>query len=179
MATWRNFAALFFALTAASSRSWAQSQSVVAQPDVVVFWDAAKCVGGYHSDFYSAHCEPGSWLNRTPSFERQRMQLLASTARPADIRWAIPADAKPGSPIPPSQIDWRPQCWKTRLAFEVDPNATILTPQYSQSPPPNYYMTMNAVVLYDAAKPSIKACLVPLFPRFTVEPACADAEIRF
>ena len=59
MATWRNFAALFFALTAAASHSWAQSQSVLTQPDVVVFWDAAKCVGGYHSDFYSAHCEPG------------------------------------------------------------------------------------------------------------------------
>jgi hypothetical protein len=177
MATWRNFAALFFALTAASSRSWAQSQSVVAQPDVVVFWDAAKCVGGYHSDFYSAHCEPGP--STTILDFKTRMQFFCLNSEAVDIRWAIPADAKPGSPIPPSQIDWRPQCWKTRLAFEVDPNATILTPQYSQSPPPNYYMTMNAVVLYDAVKPSIKACLVPLFPRFTVEPACADAEIRF
>ena len=124
MATWRNFAALFFALTAASSRSGAQSQSVVAQPDVVVFWDAAKCVGGYHSDFYSAHCEPGP--STTILDFKTRMQFFCLNSEAVDIRWAIPADAKPGSPIPPSQIDWRPQCWKTRLAFEVDPNATIL-----------------------------------------------------
>ena len=60
----------------------------------------------------------------------------------------------------------------------VDPNAAILAPHYSQSPPPNYYMTMNVVVLYDPAKPTMKICLVPLFPKFAVEPACADAEIR-
>jgi hypothetical protein len=65
-----------------------------------------------------------------------------------------------------------------RRGFDVDPNATILTPQYSQSPPPNYYTTMNVVVPYVAAKPTIKVCLVPLFPRFPVEPACADAQIR-
>jgi hypothetical protein len=39
-------------------------------------------------------------------------------------------------------------------------------------------MTTNVVVLYDAAAPTIKICLVPLFPRFAVEPACADAEVR-
>ena len=39
-------------------------------------------------------------------------------------------------------------------------------------------MTMNVMVLYDAIKLTIKLCLVPLFPGFPVEPACADAEIR-
>jgi hypothetical protein len=106
------------------------------------------------------------------------MQFFCVDNEAVDIRWAFPADAKRGPPIPPSAINWRPECWKTPLGFDVDPSATALTPQYSQSPPPNYYMTMNVVVLYDPAKPTMKICLVPLFPKFAVEPACADAEIR-
>ena len=109
---------------------------------------------------------------------KTKMQFFCVNNEAADARWAISADAKPGPPIPPSQIAWRPECWKAPLGFDVDPNTAILTPQYSQTPPPNYYMTMNMVVLYDAAKPSIKACLIPLFPRFPVEPACADAKIQ-
>jgi hypothetical protein len=62
--------------------------------------------------------------------------------------------------------------------FDAGANTQILSPQFSQTPPPNNYMTMNVVVLYDAGAPTIKICLVPLFPGFAVEPACADAEIR-
>ena len=143
---------------------------------VAIFWNAAKCDGGYQSDFYSAHCEPG------PSAAildfKTKMQFFCVSNEAVDIQWALPADAKRGPPIPPSKIIWRPECFKAPLGFDVDPNTTILVPQYSQSPPPNYYMTMNVVVLYDSAKTTIKVCLVPLFPRFPVEPACADAEMR-
>jgi hypothetical protein len=149
MASWRqciaSAGAACFALTPASP-SIAQSGGAVAQ-SVAIFWNAAECDGGYQSDFYSAHCEPG------PSAAR-------------------------GPPIPPSKIIWRPECFKAPLGFDVDPDTTILVPQYSQSPPPNYYMTMNVVVLYDSAKTTIKVCLVPLFPKLPVEPACADAEMR-
>src|ERR1700733_12545195 len=144
MASWRqrmtNVGALGLMLTAASP-SFPQSGSAADQSGIVIFWDAAKCFGGYETNSYSAHCEPGP-------------------------------------PTPPSQITWSPECWKAPLGFDVGPNTAILAPQYSQTPPPNYYMTMNVVVLYDEAKPSIKACLVPLFPRFPVQPACADAQIR-
>ncbi len=178
MMSWRrciaNVGALYFALTIASP-SVAQSGSVV-QSGVVIFWNAAKCLGGYRPKVYSAHCDPG------PSVAildfNTKTQFLCENDEAVDIRWAVPADAKPGAPIAPSQIVWRPECWRAPLGFDVDPNTAILTPQYSQSPPPNYYMTMNVVVLYDPAKLTIKACLVPFFPKFPVEPACADAEVR-
>ena len=179
MLSWRqciaNVGALHFALTV-TSPSVAQSGTNVAQSGIVIFWNAAKCLGGYHSDFYSAHCDSG------PSAAildfNTKTQFFCVNTEAVDIRWAIPTDSKRGSPIPPSQVDWRPECWKKPLEFDVEPNTVILTPQYSQSPPPNYYMTMNVIVLYDAAKLTIKACLIPLFPGFPVEPACADAEIR-
>jgi hypothetical protein len=179
MASWRqrmaNVGALGLALTAASP-SFPQSGSAADQSGIVIFWGAAKCAGGYETNSYSIHCEPGPF--GTVLDFKTKMQFFCVNNEAVDVRWAIPADAKPGPPIPPSQITWSPECWKAPLGFDVDPNTTILTPQYSQSPPPNYYMTMNVVVLYGAAKPTIKACLVPLFPRFPVEPACADAEIR-
>ena len=179
MLSWRRciakVGALCCTLTAASP-SVAQSGSTDAQAGVVIFWNAAKCMGGYHTDLYSAHCEPGPAAAVLDFKTKTEFSCVNNGA--VDIRWAIPADPDRGAPIPPSQIDWRPECWKTPLGFDVDPNATILTPQYSQSPPPNYYTTMNVVVLYVAAKPTIKVCLVPPFPRFPVEPACADAQIR-
>jgi hypothetical protein len=178
MASWRqcivSAGVVCFALAPASP-AIAQSGGAVAQ-SVAIFWNAAKCDGGYQSDYYSAHCEPG------PSAAildfKTKMQFFCVSNEAVDIRWAIPADAKQGLPIPPSKIIWRPECYKAPLGFDVDPNTTILVPQYSQSPPPNYYMTMNVVVLYDSAKTTIKICLVPLFPRLPVEPACADAEMR-
>jgi hypothetical protein len=179
MSSWRamhrNVGALCFALTAASP-SFSQSGSAVAQSGVVMFWDAAKCLGGYQSDNYSVHCEPGP--SATILDFKTKLQFFCVKNEAVDIRWEVSTNPNRGSPIRPSQIDWRPECWKMPLKFDVDPNTTILRPQYSQTPPPNYYMTMNVVVLYDPAKPTIKACLVPLFPRFPVQPACADAEIR-
>ncbi len=166
--------ALYFALTV-TSPSVAESGANVAQSGIAIFWNAAKCLGGYHTDFYSAHCDAG------PSAVildfQTKTQFYCVNAEAVDIRWAIPTDPKRGSPIPPSQVDWHPKCWKETLALGVEPNTTILVPQYNQSPPPNNYMTMNVFVLYDAAKGTIKACLIPLFPGFSVEPACADAEI--
>jgi hypothetical protein len=179
MASWRAmhryFGTLCFALTAASP-SFSQSGSAVAQSSVAIFWDAAKCLGGYQPDNYSVHCEPGP--SATILDFKTKMQFFCVNNEAVDIRWEISTDPNRGSPIRPSQINWRPECWKMPLGFDVDPNTTILRPQYSQTPPPNYYMTMNVVVVYDPAKPTIKACLVPLFPRFPVQPACADAEIR-
>jgi hypothetical protein len=178
MIPWRqciaNIGAMSFTIMA--SPSIAQSGSADAQSGTVIFWNVAKCSGGYHSDFYSAHCEPGP---SAAIFDfKTKIQVFCVNDEAVDIRWAIPPDRKRGAPIPPSQVNWRPECWKAPLGFDVDPNATILTPQYSQSPAPNYYMTMNAIVLYDAAKLTIKACLIPLFPDLPVEPACADAEVR-
>ncbi len=170
-----NVGALCFALTAASP-SFSQSGSAVAQSGVLIFWDAAKCLGGYQSDNYSVHCEPGP--SATILDFETKIQFFCVNDEAVDIRWEVSTDPNRGSPIRPSQIVWRPECWKMPLGFDVDPNTTILRPQYSQTPPPNYYMSMNVVVLYDPAKPTIKACLVPLFPRFSVQPACADAEIR-
>ena len=177
--SWRqsiaNVGVLYFALTVASP-SVAESGTNVAQSSIVIFWNAAKCSGGYHTDFYSAHCDAG------PSAVildfQTKIQYHCVNTEVVDIRWTIPTDPKRGSPIPPSQVDWHPKCWKQPLGFDVEPNTTILIPQYNQSPPPNNYMTMNVFVLYDAAKLTIKACLIPLFPGFPVEPACADAEIR-
>jgi hypothetical protein len=167
--------ALWLAL-AAPSPSHAQSGGLAAQSGVAVFWDAGQCIGGYHATFLTAHCEPGPTAVILDF--KTKTQFFCVNDGAVDIRWAIPTDAKPGSLVPPTEIVWRPGCWKAPFGFEVDPNAMILTPQYSQSPPPNYYMTMNVVVLYDPAKPSIKVCLVPLFPKFAVAPACGDAEIR-
>jgi hypothetical protein len=179
MLSWRRcigkVGALSFALTIASP-SVAEPGSAVAQSGIVLFWNAAKCIGGYHSDFYSAHCDPGP--SATILDFRTKIQFFCLDTAAVEIGWAIPTDTKRASPIPPSQIDWRPECRKEPLKLDVDPNTTILTPQYNQSPAPNYYMTMNVMVLYDAIKLTIKLCLVPLFPGFPVEPACADAEIR-
>jgi hypothetical protein len=179
MLSWRrsiaNVGALSFALTVASP-SVAQSGSTVAQSGIVIFWNAAKCLGGYHSDFYSAHCDPG------PSAAildfKTKTQFLCTNPQVVDIRWAIPTDPKRGSPIAPSQVEWHPECWKQPIIVDVDQSTAVLTPQYSQSHPPNNYMTMNVIALYDATKLTIKICLVLLFPGLPVEPACADAEIR-
>ena len=175
MASWRqriaNVGALCFALTIMSP-SLSRSGSAADQSGVLIFWDATKCTGNNQANFYSAHCEPGPF-GAVLDF-KTKMQFSCVNNKAADILWAIPADTKPGPPIPPSQITWRLECWKAPLGFDVDPNTTIFTPRYTQSPPPNMYV----VVLYDAAKPTIKACLVPFFPRFPVAPACADAEIR-
>ena len=167
MASWRqrvpNVGVLGLALTAASPSS-PQSGNAAEQFGIVIFWDAAKCGGGYQTNSYSVHCEPGPF-GAILDFNT-KMRFFCVNNEAVDVRWAIPADAKPGPPIPPSQMTWSPECWKAPLGFDVDPNTSVLTPQYSQSPPPNYYMTMNVVVLYDAAKPTIKACLVPFFPGF-------------
>ena len=173
------FGALLFALTAASP-SIAESGDPAAQPGVVIVWNVTKCSGGYRADVYSAHCEPGP-AAAILDFN-SRVQFHCVNAGPADVRWAIPnwsaTDPKRGSPIAPSQVDWRLECWKAPLELDVQPGTAILEPPYTQSTPPNNYMTMNVVVLYDAARSVIKACLVPLFPEFPVKPACADAEIR-
>lgn len=170
-----NIGTLGLALTLASPAS-AQSGSEAAQPGAVIYWNAAQCAGGYRPDVYSAHCEPGPAAVILDF--KTKAQFSCADSAPVDIRWAVPADAKPGPPIPPSEINWRPECWKTPLRFDIGPSAAILSPHYSQTPPPNNYMTMNVFVLYDAAAPTIKICLVPLFPRLAVEPACADAGIR-
>ena len=170
-----NIGMLGLALTLASPLL-AQSGSGAVQSGVVIYWNAAQCTGGYRLDAYSAHCQPGPAAVILDF--NTKAQFSCADSASVDIQWTIPADAKPGPPLPPSEIKWRPECWRTPLRFDVGPNAAILSPQYSQTPPPNNYMSMNVVVLYDAAAPSIKICLVPLFPRFAVEPACADAEIR-
>ena len=178
MLSWRrsiaNVGALSFALTVASP-SIAQSGSTVAQSGIVIFWNTAKCLGGYHSDFYSAHCDPG------PSAAildfKTKTQFFCTNPEAVDVRWAIPTDPKRGSPIAPSQVEWHPECWKRPIIVDVDPGTTVLVPQYSQSPPPNNYMTMNAIALYDASKITIKLCLIPIFPGLPVEPVCADAEV--
>ena len=68
MLSWRrsiaNVGALSFALTVASP-SVAQSGSPVTQSGIVIFWNTAKCSGGYHSDFYSAHCDPGPFCRHS------------------------------------------------------------------------------------------------------------------
>jgi hypothetical protein len=167
--------ALCLALTAASP-SFAQSAGAAAQSGPVVFWNAAQCVGGYQSNVYTVHCEPGPFT--TILDFQTKMQFFCVNNEAVDVRWENTAGANRGPPLPPSQIAWRPECWKKPLGLDVDPNAAILSPPYSQTPPPNNYMTINVIVVYDPAKPTIKACLVPLFPRFSVQPACGDAEIR-
>src|ERR1700722_3621134 len=113
MLSWRKclatVGALYFALTMASPSS-AQSGGDTAQSGIVIFWNAAKCIGGYHSDFYSAHCDPGP--SATILDFNTKTQFLCVKPEPVDIRWAIPPGPKLGSPIPPSQFDWRPECWK-------------------------------------------------------------------
>ena len=178
MLSWRrsiaNVGALSFALTVASP-SVAQSGSPVTQSGIVIFWNTAKCSGGYHSDFYSAHCDPG------PSAAildfNSKTQFLCTNPEAVDVRWSIPTDVKQGSPIAPSEMVWHPKCWKQPIKIDAEPGTSVLIPQYTQSPPPNNYMTLNAIALYDAAKTTIKLCLIPLFPGLPVEPVCADAEV--
>ena len=90
MASWlamhRNVGALCFALTAASP-SFSQSGSAVAQSGVVIFWDAAKCLGGYQSDTYSVHCEPGP--SATILDFKTKMQFFCVNNEAVDIRWEI------------------------------------------------------------------------------------------
>ncbi len=144
MLSWRQWIAtvgvLYFALTGASP-SVAESGSTFAQSSIVIFWNAAKCLGGYHAELYAAHCDPG------PSAAildfNTKTQFLCVDTGAVDIRWVIRTDSKQGSPIPPSQVDWHPECWKVRLGFDVSPDTAILIPQYSQSPPPNYYGTQS------------------------------------
>jgi hypothetical protein len=178
MVGWRwlvSASALAFALAPGSS-SLAQSIDET-QSGVAIFWDAAQCTGGYRQDVYLAHCEPGPAAVILDF--KTKTQFSCVDPEAVDIRWAIPADAKPGPPIAPTEIKWRPECWKAPLDIDVGPDAAILAPQYSQTPPPNIYMTMNAIVLYDSTKPAMKICLIPLFPKLAVKPACADAEIKF
>lgn len=179
MISWRRClasAGAFGLALALASPSLAQSGGAEAQSGILIFWDAAQCTGGYRLDVYSAHCEPGP---AAVIFDfKTKTQLSCWDNEAVDIRWKIPGDAKPGAPIPPTEINWRPECWKAPIDFDISPNATILAPQYSQTPPPNIYMTMNVIVLYDSSKPTIKICLVPLFPKLAVGPACAEAEIK-
>ena len=177
MVAWRwlmSASALGFAL-APGSPSLAQSIDET-QSGVAIFWDAAQCTGGYRTDVYLAHCEPGPAAIILDF--KTKTQFSCVDTESVDIRWAIPADAKPGPPIAPTEIKWRPECWKAPLDFDVSPNTAVLAPHYSQTPPPNIYMTMNAMVLYDSTKPALKICLVPIFPKLAVKPACADAEIK-
>jgi hypothetical protein len=179
MISWRRCLASAVVLVLALTAAWpslAQSRSAEAQSGVVIFWDVTQCAGGFRPDVYSAHCEPGPAAIILDFNAKTQFSCVDGEA--VDIRWKIPAGAKLGPPIPPTEISWRPECWKAPIDFDVSPDATILTPQYSQTPPPNNYMTMNAIVLYDSSKPIIKICLVPLFPKFAVRPACAEAEIR-
>src|SRR5271156_2367984 len=142
MLSWRRcngkVGALSFGLIAASP-SVAQSGGDTAQSSIVIFWNAAKCIGGYHSDFYSAHCDPGP--SATILDFRTKIQFFCVDTESVEIRWAIRTDAKRGSPIPAGKIDWHPECWKEPLKLDVGPNTAILTPQYNQSTAPNYYMT--------------------------------------
>jgi len=178
MIAWRwlvSTSALGFALTLASP-SLGQPAGAEPQTGVVIFWDTSRCMGGYRPNLYSAHCEPGPAAIILDFKTKTQFSCVDTEA--VEIRWSIPTDARPGPPLPPSEFDWRLECWKTPIDFDSSPNATVLTPQYSQTPPPNNYMTINVVVLYDSAKPAMKICLVPLFPKFAVKPACADAEIK-
>ena len=101
MASWRamhrNVGALCFALTAASP-SFSQSGSAVAQSGVVIFWDAAKCLGGYQSDNYSVHCEPGP--SATILDFKTKIQFFCVNNEAVDIRWEVSTDPNRGSPIP-------------------------------------------------------------------------------
>ena len=161
MLSWRRCIANGGALCAltAALPAIAQSGTSVSQSGIVIFWNSAKCVGGYQSDFYSAHCDPGPAAVILDF--NTKMEFHCVNTEAVDIRWMVPnwspTDPRRGSPIAPSQINWHPQCWKKPLEFNNEPNATILAPQYPQSPPPNYYMTMNVVFLYDSSKPTVKA----------------------
>jgi hypothetical protein len=166
--------ALVFA--APASPSFAQSGDDATQSRLAIFWDAAQCTGGYRLDVYLAHCEPGPTAVILDF--NTKTQFSCVDTESVDIQWAIPADAKPGPPLAPSEIKWRPECWKAPLDLDAGPNTVIFAPHHSQTPPPNIYMTMNAMILYDSTKPAVKICLVPLFPKLAVKPACADAEIK-
>jgi hypothetical protein len=177
MVAWRwlvSAGTLGFALTLGTP-SLAQSVDET-QSGVVIFWDAAQCTGGYRQDVYLAHCEPGPAAVILDFKTNTQFSCVDPDA--ADIRWSIPAGGAPGPPIAPTEIKWRLECWKVPLDLNVSPNAVIFAPHHSQTPPPNIYMTMNAMVIYDSAKPTLKICLVPIFPKLAVKPACADAEIK-
>lgn len=132
MLSWRrsiaNVGALSFALTVASP-SVAQSGSPVTQSGIVIFWNTAKCSGGYHSDFYSAHCDPG------PSAAildfNSKTQFLCTNPEAVDVRWSIPTDVKQGSPIAPSEMVWHPKCWKQPIKIDAEPGTSVLIPQYT------------------------------------------------
>ena len=179
MIAWRRLvsaSALVFALAPASP-SFAQSGGDENQSSrLAIFWDAAQCTGGYRLDAYLAHCEPGPAAVILDFNAKTQFSCVDNEA--VDIQWAIPADAKPGPPLAPSEIKWRPECWKAPLDLDAGPNTVVFAPHHSQTPPPNIYMTMNAMVLYDSTKPAVKICLVPLFPKLAVKPVCADAEIK-
>lgn len=181
--SWRQGIAAAGALLVAfavASPSLAQSESSAARSGVAIFWNASKCIGGYHADYYSAHCEAGPAAAILDFNTRSQFECVNNEA--VEIRWTIPnwsaTDPDRGSPIPPSEVNWSLECWKKPLELDVKPDTMILTPQYSQTPPPNYYMSMNVLLLYDAAKLTIKACLIPFFPGFPVQSACANARIR-
>src|SRR5271166_1035798 len=82
MVSWRqrvpNVGALGLALTAASLSS-PQSGNAAEQSGIVIFWDATKCGGGYETNSYSVHCEPGPF-GAVLDF-KTKMQFFASTTR--------------------------------------------------------------------------------------------------
>ena len=90
MLSWRrciaDVGALSFALAVASP-SDAQSGASVSQSGVVIFWNTAKCLGGYHSHFYSAHCEPGP-AAAILDFNA-KIQFYCVNSEALDIRWVI------------------------------------------------------------------------------------------
>ena len=83
------------------------------QSGVAIFWNAAQCTGGYRLDAYSAHCQPGPAAVILDF--NTKAQFSCADSASVDIQWAIPADAQPGPPLPPSEIKWRPECWRTPL----------------------------------------------------------------
>jgi hypothetical protein len=92
MLSWRRciakVGALCCTLTAASP-SVARSGSTDAQAGVVIFWNAAKCMGGYHTDLYSAHCEPGPAAAVLDFKTKTEFSCVNNGA--VDIRWATAA----------------------------------------------------------------------------------------
>lgn len=87
MASWRQcisiFGALVFPLTVAPL-SLAQSGSADIQSGVVIFWNAAQCIGGYNAGLSSAHCYPGPIA--TILDVRSKMQFFCVDNEAVDIR---------------------------------------------------------------------------------------------